>query len=82
MQTYCSGYFAIITATVEVLVLHSLIMHNSRIASTLGGDQLRPSQKPLHVAYCIMHGIGEVIMHYEHMSYQAGSCDSKTPEQQ
>jgi hypothetical protein len=63
------SYLHLKGATVDVLVLHSLIMHNSRIASTLGGDQLRPSQKPLHIAYCIMHSIREVIMHYEHMSY-------------
>jgi hypothetical protein len=51
--------------TVEILIMHMVLVHKSNNASLFGGNHHGRRGKCMNCAYCIMHRPGEGIMHYE-----------------
>ena len=51
--------------TVEILIMHIVIMHNSHNALSFRGSRVGIRGKWVNIAYCIMHEGSRSIMHYE-----------------
>ena len=51
--------------TVEILIMHIVIMHNSHNALSFRGSRVGIRGKWVNIAYCIMHKVSRSIMHYE-----------------
>ena len=55
----------LLVSTVEILIMHIVIMHNSHNALSFRGSRVGIRGKWVNIAYCIMHGVSGSIMHYE-----------------
>ena len=51
--------------TVEILIMHIVIMHNSHNALSFRASRVGIRGKWVNIAYCIMHEVSGSIMHYE-----------------
>ena len=58
------------TCTVEILIMHIVIMHNSHNALSFRGSRVGIRGKWVNIAYCIMHEVSRSIMHYEDTLYR------------
>ena len=56
--------------TVEILIMHIVIMHNSHNALSFRGSRVGIRGKWVNIAYCIMHEVSGSIMHYEDTLYR------------
>ena len=56
--------------TVEILIMHIVIMHNSHNALSFRGSRVGIRGKWVNIAYCIMHEVSRSIMHYEDTLYR------------
>ena len=56
--------------TVEILIMHIVIMHNSHNALSFRGSLVGIRGKWVNIAYCIMHEVSRSIMHYEDTLYR------------
>ena len=59
-----------IVNTVEILIMHIVIMHNSHNALSFRGSRVGIRGKWVNIAYCIMHEVSGSIMHYEDTLYR------------
>ena len=67
-QVTCALYKPI--TTVEILIMHIVIMHNSHNALSFRGSRVGIRGKWVNIAYCIMHEVSRSIMHYEDTLYR------------
>ena len=63
-------YFKLQINTVEILIMHIVIMHNSHNALSFRGSRVGIRGKWVNIAYCIMHEVSGSIMHYEDTLYR------------
>ena len=59
-----------VRCTVEILIMHIVIMHNSHNALSFRGSRVGIRGKWVNIAYCIMHEVSGSIMHYEDTLYR------------
>ena len=62
--------FPRLRSTVEILITHIVIMHNSHNALSFRGSRVGIRGKWVNIAYCIMHEVSGSIMHYEDTLYK------------
>ena len=60
----------LLVSTVEILIMHIVIMHNSHNALSFRGSRVGIRGKWVNIAYCIMHEVSGSIMHYEDTLYR------------